>query len=109
MSPPRERTERKVPIPNGIHVFVQAALNGDRTGAEHPTVPLSAQELARDAAACAAAGARAIHMHPRDSDGRESLAPDVIDAAVRAVREASGLPAGVSTGDWIEPDLERRL
>ena len=72
-------------------------------------MPLSAGELAHDAAACAAAGARAIHMHPRDPEGAESLLPEVIDAAVRAVRDASGLPAGVSTGEWIEPDLERRL
>jgi uncharacterized protein (DUF849 family) len=55
------------------------------------------------------AGAGAIHMHPRDGDGRESLDPAVIDAAVREVRAACGVPVGVSTGAWIEPDLRRRL
>jgi uncharacterized protein (DUF849 family) len=90
-------------------VFVQAALNGDRTCAEHPTLPVSAEDLARDAAGCAAAGARAIHMHPRDAQGRESLLAEVIDAAARAVRDASGVPVGVSTGEWIEPDLQSRL
>jgi len=54
---------------------LQAALNGDRTRAEHAAVPLSAAELARDAAACVAAGAGAIHLHPRDADARESVAP----------------------------------
>jgi len=90
-------------------VFVQAALNGPRTRAEHPAVPLSAAELARDAASCVAAGAGAIHMPPRDADGRETLEPELIDAAVVAVREACSVPVGVSTGEWIEPDLQRRL
>ena len=46
-------------------------------------------------------------MHPRDRDGRETLDPDVIDAAVREVRAACGVPVGVSTGAWIEPDPPR--
>ena len=90
-------------------MLLQAALNGDRTKADHQAVPLSPEELAADAAACVAAGAGAIHMHPRDPEGRETLEPRVIDAAALAVREACGAPVGVSTGAWIEPDLERRL
>ena len=89
--------------------MLQAALNGDRTKADHPAVPLSVDELARDAAACVAAGAGAIHLHPRDAEGRESLDPAIVDPVVRAVRDACGVPVGVSTGAWIEPDLERRL
>jgi uncharacterized protein (DUF849 family) len=89
--------------------MLQAALNGDRTRTDHPAVPLSAEELARDAAACVAAGAGAIHLHPREADGRETLDPRVVDTVVRAVRAACGVPVGVTTGAWIEPDLERRL
>lgn len=89
--------------------MLQAALNGDRTRADHPAVPLSPQELARDAAACVAAGAAAIHLHPRDAEGRERLDAEVVDAVVATVRAACGMPVGVSTGAWIEPDLERRL
>jgi uncharacterized protein (DUF849 family) len=66
-------------------------------------------ELARDAAACAAAGAEALHLHPRDDQGRERLNPDVIDDVASRVKAACGLPVGVSTGAWIEPDLARRL
>ena len=89
--------------------MLQAALNGDRAKAEHPAVPLSPQELARDAAACVAAGAAAIHLHPRDGEGHERLDADVVDAVVAAVRAACEVPVGVSTGAWIEPDLGRRL
>ena len=90
-------------------MLLQAALNGDRTKAAHPAVPVSAEELARDAATCVAAGARAIHLHPRDHEGRERLDAEVVDAVVARVRAACGVPVGVSTGAWIEPDLDRRL
>jgi uncharacterized protein (DUF849 family) len=90
-------------------VLLQAALNGDRTKAAHPAAPLSVEELARDAAACVVAGAGAVHLHPRDSEGRERLDAEVVDEVVSRVRHACGVPVGVSTGAWIEPDLERRL
>ena len=90
-------------------MLLQAALNGDLTRDAHPAVPLTPDELAREAVAAVEAGARAIHMHPRDRDGRETLERRVIDAVVRQVRAACGVPVGVSTGAWIEPDLERRV
>jgi uncharacterized protein (DUF849 family) len=89
-------------------VLLQAALNGPFGKDLHANLPVSAQELARDGAACVAAGARALHLHPRDADGAERLDAEVVDAAVAAVRDACGVPVGVSTGAWIEPDLGRR-
>jgi uncharacterized protein (DUF849 family) len=90
-------------------MLLQAALNGPWTKAEHPAMPLTLEELTADAAACAAAGAGAIHVHPRDAEGRERLDAIVVDEVVRHVRTAGGVPVGVSTGAWIEPDLDRRL
>ncbi|MFY9934247.1 MAG: 3-keto-5-aminohexanoate cleavage protein [Streptosporangiaceae bacterium] len=88
--------------------MLKAALNGRRAAGIHPALPTTAEDLAVTAAACVAAGAAAIHMHPRDSSGRESLDTAVIDAAVRHVRTAVSVPIGVSTGAWIEPDPESR-
>jgi uncharacterized protein (DUF849 family) len=90
-------------------VLLQAALNGALTKDDHPAVPVSAQELARDATACVAAGAGAVHLHPRDHRGREVLDAETVDAVVATVKDACGVPVGVSTGAWIEPDLELRL
>jgi uncharacterized protein (DUF849 family) len=90
-------------------MLLQAALNGSLTKADHPAVPVSVEELVRDAVACVAAGAGAIHLHPRDAAGRERLDADVVDEVVVAVRAACGVPVGVTTGAWIEPDLTRRL
>ncbi len=88
---------------------LQAALNGDRTKAAHAATPVSVEELAQDAAACVAAGARAIHLHPRDPEGRETLEAGIVDEAVTKVRDACGVPVGVTTSAEIEPDPERRL
>ena len=90
-------------------MLLQAALNGPFGKDVHPALPVSAAELARDGAACVAAGAQAIHLHPRGTGGAERLDSKVIDAVVAAVRDAAGVPVGVSTGAWIEPDLGRRL
>ncbi|QBD74526.1 hypothetical protein EPA93_00355 [Ktedonosporobacter rubrisoli] len=94
---------------NQTRIGLQVTLNGDLTKAAHVAVPVSVEELARDAAACVAAGARAIHLHPRDAEGRERLNAEIVDAVVMKVRNACGVPVGVSTGAWIEPDLVRRL
>lgn len=89
--------------------MIQAALNGSRRCDAHVGLPCSADQLARDAAACVAAGASAIHLHPRDAAGLETLDPLTIFAVCRQVKEAARVPVGVSTGAWIEPDLEKRL
>jgi uncharacterized protein (DUF849 family) len=89
-------------------MLLKACLNGNRSRDEHPALPLSAKELAADARACVAAGAGAIHLHPRDADGRESLDAGVVDPVVAHVKAASGVPVGVATGAWVEPDPERR-
>jgi uncharacterized protein (DUF849 family) len=90
-------------------MLLQAALNGPWTKTDHHAVPISAQELARDAAACVAAGAKAIHLHPRDADGIERLDAEIVDHVAATVRDACGVPVGVSTGAWIEPDVRRRI
>jgi len=88
--------------------LIQAALNGPRTD---PGVPRSPADLAAAARAAARAGARSFHLHPRDADGIESLAPEHVAAAVGAVREACpGTEVGATTGLWIVGgDPEARL
>ena len=57
-----------------------------------------------------AAGAGAVHLHPRDSSGVETLEPDSVLAAVAAVRAAIPAPIGVTTGLWaVGGDAGRRM
>jgi len=81
---------------------MKVCLNGGRSRGDHPAVPLTPAELAASAAAAVAAGAEAVHLHPRRADGGESLLPGDVAAAVTAVRLACpATPVGVSTGLWI--------
>src|SRR5580658_3439472 len=64
---------------------VKVCLNGQRGRAEHPALPVTPAELAAEAAAAVAAGAEAVHLHPRSGSGAESLLDADVGAAVAAV------------------------
>ncbi len=90
-------------------MLLKVCLNGARAAADHPRLPVTPEALARDAAACHAAGAGAFHVHPRAAHGGESLDAVDIAVAVSDIRHACpGVPVGVSTGAWILPDVEAR-
>jgi uncharacterized protein (DUF849 family) len=81
---------------------LEVCLNGRRRRDEHPAVPLTPAQLATAAKDSVAAGAQAVHVHPRGDDGYESLRASDVGAAVAAVRHVCpGVPVGVSTGLWI--------
>jgi uncharacterized protein (DUF849 family) len=90
--------------------MLTACLNGSRRPDEHPFVPLTPAQLAAAGAEAVAAGAEALHVHPRDDRGRETLDPGHVGAAVAAIRAAApGMPVGVTTGAWIATDPAARL
>ncbi|CAN5274720.1 3-keto-5-aminohexanoate cleavage protein [soil metagenome] len=94
----------------GPKIFVKAAINGSRTPDEHPNLPVTPQQLAAAAVEAVAAGAKAVHLHPKGADGKDSLLPDTVAAAITAVRHAiPGVPLGVTTGYWALPDAGERL
>ncbi|RKI47567.1 hypothetical protein D7Y27_06520 [Corallococcus sp. AB004] len=90
-------------------MLLKACLNGARAATGHPRLPITPEALARDAAACHAAGAGAFHVHPRAAHGGESLDAADIGVAVSAIHHACpGVPVGVSTGAWMVPELTAR-
>jgi uncharacterized protein (DUF849 family) len=89
--------------------MLQACLNGARGIDYSPAVPLTPEALARDAAACLAAGANEFHVHPRDAGGLESFSAADIGAALEAIRTSvPGVPIGVSTREGIMADPAAR-
>jgi uncharacterized protein (DUF849 family) len=83
-------------------VLIQAALNGARAPGEHPALPLTPEQLAADAHAVVAEGARSLHFHVRDAGGAESLEPADVAGALGSVRAAApGIEISLSTGLWI--------
>lgn len=97
------------PVVSGAKIYVKACINGARTPDQHPNLPVSPDELAAAAVSAHRAGAQAVHMHPKTPDGKDSLEPEIVAAAVTAVRAAApGLPLGVTTGFWALPDPNAR-
>ena len=85
-------------------LIVTAALLGNGTTKEmNAAVPYTPEEMARDAVACAKAGASIIHLHVRDDAGRATMETKRFVDAHTAVAEAlakEGLDAiiNLSTG-----------
>jgi uncharacterized protein (DUF849 family) len=96
-------------MPPTPKIYLKACINGARTPDQHPGLPVSPEQLAAEAVAAHRAGAKAVHLHPKTPDGVDSLQPDIVGAAVTAVRHAvPGLPLGVTTGFWALPDAAER-
>lgn len=91
-------------------MLLKACVNGPRPLAEHPRLSADAAVVAEESRRAIAAGAGAIHVHPKRPDGEDSL--DAADVArfVEAVRAACpGNPVGVTTGAWTAPDPAARV
>ena len=90
--------------------LLEVALNGHRTPAEHPAIPRTPAELAREARASADAGADVVHVHAYEAE-EETFAAEPCAAMVRAIREVCpGVPISQTTALYIAgDDPERRL
>jgi uncharacterized protein (DUF849 family) len=83
----------------GSIMLIKAAINGGRTRADCPALPVTPAQQAPAAAEVVAAGAGAIHVHVRGTDERESLAAeDVGDRLVfRVADEGQARPTEFRT------------
>ncbi|AXS40476.1 3-keto-5-aminohexanoate cleavage protein [Breoghania sp. L-A4] len=72
-------------------VMIMVAPNGARrTKADHPNLPMTAAEIARDVARCADAGASAVHVHVRDAEGVHVLDADLYRDVTAAITREAG-------------------
>ncbi|SDJ93718.1 3-keto-5-aminohexanoate cleavage protein [Streptomyces indicus] len=90
-------------------VWLQVCLNGSRGTADGAAVPMSPEDMARSAARAVTAGACDVHVHPKSPCGQDTLSPGAVAAAIQAIRSVVGVPVGVTTGAWAEPDPARRV
>jgi 3-keto-5-aminohexanoate cleavage enzyme len=72
-------------------VVVAIGPNGSRRGkADHPALPLTKEEIVREAPAWSDAGASMLHLHVRDAGGRHSLDAALYKDALASLRAAIG-------------------
>jgi uncharacterized protein (DUF849 family) len=92
-------------------VIISCAVTGSvHTPAMSPYLPLSPDEIARQAIEAAEAGAAILHLHARDpGDGRPTADPKVFDQFVPRIREATDAVINITTGGSTRMTLEERL
>jgi len=72
-------------------LIIAVAPNGARRRkSDHPAIPITPEEIAKEAHACAEAGATLLHLHVRDAQQNHSLDEDLYRAAITAVRKETG-------------------
>lgn len=91
-------------------MLLKVCANGARNISEHPALSHDPVAIAAECAKAIAAGARAVHIHPKNSQGEESLSATDVDQWVAALRQrCPNVPIGVTTGAWAMPDVSARL
>lgn len=92
-------------------MVVNVALTGAvPTKSHNPRVPLSPEEIAADAVACARAGASVVHLHVRDESGAPTHRRDLYERAVGPIRDAvPDLVICVTTSSRVDADPRARM
>ena len=90
-----------------INVAMTGAVPGKR---DNPTVPLTPEEIAADAIACAEAGASVVHLHVRDEEGQPVHRRDLYERAIGPIRDkVPELIVCVTTSSRVDPDPRNRM
>ncbi|MGH2751451.1 MAG: 3-keto-5-aminohexanoate cleavage protein [Actinomycetota bacterium] len=90
-------------------IITCAGVGAEVTRAQQPNLPLSAEEIATDAAACRAAGASIYHLHVRDAGGAPTMDVDTYRAALEAIRAATDVIVQFSSGGAVSDTEDARI
>jgi len=101
------------PLVPACQTWAEVILSAAIVGAEvtrqmTPYLPITAQEIADEAARCRDAGAAVVHLHVRNPDGSASQASDLFQAAIGRIREKTDVIVQTSTGGAIGMSVEER-
>ena len=96
---------------NTAPVIISCAVTGSiHTPSMSPYLPVTPEQIAKDAIAAARAGAAVLHLHARDPvDGRPTPDPAVFMQFLPAIKEASDAIVNITTGGGQGMSLDERL
>lgn len=97
-----------------VEAILQVTPSGPWGKDVHPNMPVSLDELLTDLRECFRSGATGVHLHARDPSGAETLEPSTVNDTCRQVREVAietgvTVEIGLTTGEWIVPELAQRI
>jgi len=100
---------RVIVTPANTELILTAAIVGaETTRAQTPHLPITAREIADEAARCREAGASVVHLHVRDERGAPSQSRDLFAEAMSAIAKKTDLVIQTSTGGAVGMGLEER-
>ena len=84
-------------------------MGAEVTKEQQPNLPITPEELARDAAECEAAGAAIYHLHVRDERGAPTMEVGAFKRARAAIAEASDLIVQFTSGGAVTDTEQARI
>lgn len=90
-------------------IITVAAVGAEISREQQPNLPLTPNELARDASDCVEAGASIYHLHVRDDAGRPTMDVDTFRSAHDAIRSACDAIVQFTSGGAVSDTAEARL
>jgi 3-keto-5-aminohexanoate cleavage enzyme len=100
-----------VVTPPGVEseVILTAAIVGaEITREQTPYLPITAREIADEAARCRDAGAAVIHLHVRNDDGSPTQSTERFAEAIAAIRAKTDCIVQTSTGGAVGMSIDER-
>ncbi len=89
-------------------IITVAAIGAELTRAQQPNLPITPEEIARDAAECREAGASIYHLHVRDAAGDPTMDVGAFERARSAIRSSCDLIVQFTTGGAVGDDEDSR-
>ena len=96
----------RTPLPD--LVLTAAIVGAEITRAQTPHLPITAAEIADEAARCREAGASVIHLHVRNDDGSPTQAAERFAEAISAIRAKTDCIIQTSTGGAVGMSIDER-
>jgi len=98
-------------MPLRSKVVITCAVTGSiHTPTMSPYLPLTPDEVAKDAIAAAEAGAAILHLHARDpKDGRPTPDPEVFMQFLPRIKQATNAVVNITTGGGLGMTVQERM
>ena len=90
-------------------IITVAAVGAELTREQQPGLPVTPDEVARDAEECAAAGASIYHLHVRDDSGAPTMDVDRFAEVLDAIKEKTDVIVQFTSGGAASDPEEARI
>ena len=96
------------PVEPADVILTAAIVGAELSRAQTPHLPITAQEIADEAARCRDAGAAVIHLHVRNDDGSNTQSSDRFAEVIDAIRRKCDCIIQPSTGGAVGMSIDER-